>query len=120
MIDRFDWEIIEFVVSWANYGGPRDEDTFPLFGMDAQRLLVRFSNVVLRLRAGCDAALTLEQYKLLRRAASLNADLNRQGQTPGTTKSGNSPLDLSASAGEWFQHQGIWHWQESESSRSMR
>ena len=31
-VDRFDMEIVEFMLSWAPYGGPPEEECVPLFG----------------------------------------------------------------------------------------
>lgn len=122
VVDQFDWEIIQFVVSWAYYGGPKDEDTIPLFGMDAQRLLGRFDNVILRLRRGGEhATLTLKQYRLFQRATALVSSLGEAKQGSGTAKPDrSSTLELSASAGRWSQHHGVWHWQEAESPHSTR
>lgn len=45
-LTRFDWEIIEFVMRWQPYGGPREEDAMPLFGMTCARLAERFNELV--------------------------------------------------------------------------
>ena len=45
-IDRFDMEIVEFMVSWAPYGGPPREECVPLFGMSRDRLLARLGAIV--------------------------------------------------------------------------
>ncbi|OMB90211.1 MULTISPECIES: hypothetical protein [Mycolicibacterium] len=119
VVDQFDWEILEFVVAWAHYGGPSDEHTVPLFGMDAPRLLERFHEVVIRLGRGGHATLTFKQYKLFQRAAAVQARLVRDHQPSGPAKSDKrSAAELSATAGRWFQHQGVWHWQESEAPQS--
>lgn len=121
VVDQFDWEIIEFVVAWAHYGGPKDEHTVPLFGMDVPRLLERFHEVVLRLGRGGHATLTFKQYKLFQRAAAVQSHLVREHQACGTAKSDkSSAAELSATAGRWFQNQGVWHWQESEAPQSAR
>jgi hypothetical protein len=109
-VDQFDWEIIEFVVAWSLYGGPQDEDTVPLFGMDTHRLLRRYNDTVLRLLTDNRPELTVRQHQLLARARSLRAagtdahGVNRRSSDP-------SPIDLTADGGRWIQSQGLWHWQ---------
>lgn len=49
LMDWFDRRVVEFVQAWAPYGGPREEDVFPLFGMSRMRLLRRFDRIVDRL-----------------------------------------------------------------------
>lgn len=121
VVDQFDWEIIEFVVAWAHYGGPSDEHTVPLFGMYAPRLLERFHEMVVRLGRGGHATLTFKQYKLLQRAAAVQSRLVREHQACGTAQSDkSSAAELSATAGRWFQHQGVWHWLESEAPQAAR
>ena len=45
-MDWFDRGILQFVLAWAPYGGPRDADVFPQFGMTADELVARFNRIV--------------------------------------------------------------------------
>jgi hypothetical protein len=47
-LDRFDWELVDFVLTWQPYGGPREEDVMPLFGMTCERLHQRLRESVVR------------------------------------------------------------------------
>lgn len=37
-VDRFDREIVEFLLAWAPYGDPPDDECFPTFGMTLDQL----------------------------------------------------------------------------------
>ncbi len=50
-LDRFDRDLLSFVVSWAPYGGPPDNECFVEFGMSADRLRQRCVQVVSTTRA---------------------------------------------------------------------
>jgi hypothetical protein len=76
--NQSDWEILRFVVSWAPYGGPHDEETVPRFGMNSERLKARFAEIVRALDSG-NAPLDFDQRQLLRRACELAASATRQG-----------------------------------------
>ncbi|WP_229481827.1 hypothetical protein [Mycolicibacterium mageritense] len=70
-IDEFDWDIVRYVVEWAPYGGPLDEDILPRFGMDAQRLDARFIELVSALTLHSGTLLNHRQRRLLARAREL-------------------------------------------------
>ncbi|MHC9297511.1 hypothetical protein ACRCUN_34080, partial [Mycobacterium sp. LTG2003] len=70
-VDQFDWDIIRYVVEWAPYGGPLDEDILPRFGMDAQRLNARFIELVSALTMGSGRLLNQRQRRLLDHARKL-------------------------------------------------
>lgn len=55
-LDRFDRDLLTFVLSWAPYGGPPDNECFVEFGMSAERVRQRCVEVVSTTRAvDCDA-----------------------------------------------------------------
>lgn len=66
-MDRFDREILEFVLAWAPYGGACNEEAFPEFGMSARELRNRFSQI-LTATAGRPVRLSDDDRQLLDRA----------------------------------------------------
>lgn len=111
-IDQFNWEIVEFVLKWAHYGGPKDEDTMPLFGMDTPRLMERFDDILHRLCSDSRLVMTPRQHQLFARARELHSSAPTK-HVCRTQKVGNSALDLTADGGRWIQHHGLWRWQSS-------
>jgi hypothetical protein len=47
-MDSFDRHLVQFLVTWAPFGGPADEDTYPRFGLRGRRLWNRFDRIVAR------------------------------------------------------------------------
>jgi hypothetical protein len=45
-LDWFDRKIIEFILAWAPYDGPTDDETFPEFGMSTEDLEARFVEII--------------------------------------------------------------------------
>jgi RNA polymerase sigma-70 factor, ECF subfamily len=45
-LDRFDREIVHYVLLWAPHGEGRDEDIYPTFGMTADQLVDRFHRII--------------------------------------------------------------------------
>ena len=66
-MDAFERQILAFVLAWAPYGGPRDDDTFPEFGLHAGQLHDRFRHIVVALMA-CRDSLDERDRDLLVRA----------------------------------------------------
>ena len=50
-LDRFDRDLLVFVLSWAPYGGPPNNECFVEFGMNAERVRERCMEVVSTTRA---------------------------------------------------------------------
>ncbi|OBG87130.1 hypothetical protein A5699_19875 [Mycobacterium sp. E802] len=48
-MDTFERLLLKFVLAWAPYGGPREDDVWLEFGMTAEQLCVRFARIVSRL-----------------------------------------------------------------------
>ena len=44
-LDRFDRSLLKFVIQWRPYGGPRDADSLPLFGIRARDLPQRVQTI---------------------------------------------------------------------------
>lgn len=44
-LNEFDRHLLHFFLTWAPFGGPSDEDTFPRFGCDAASGRRRFERV---------------------------------------------------------------------------
>lgn len=74
-LDRFDRDLLAFVLSWAPYGGPPDDECFVEFGMNADRVHERCIQVVCTVRA---AEFGDMERSLLLRASRLL--LGHQGQ----------------------------------------
>ncbi|MFV8048110.1 hypothetical protein [Mycobacterium sp. 48b] len=45
-MDSFERLLLKFVLAWAPYGGPREDDVWLEFGMTAEQLCVRFAGIV--------------------------------------------------------------------------
>jgi len=87
--DQFSWELIEFVVSWAPYGGAGREETFPRFGLGCHELQVRFHDTVSRLVLNHDIVLSPRKRELLQRAIA-TVGLHDTAY-PGTTTAPSDP-----------------------------
>ncbi|OMC37006.1 hypothetical protein A5740_05385 [Mycobacterium sp. GA-1841] len=48
-MDTFERLLLKFVLAWAPYGGPREDDVWLEFGMTAEQLCLRFARTVSRL-----------------------------------------------------------------------
>lgn len=66
-IDTYERQILVFVLAWAPYGGPCDDDTFPEFGLRADQLRNRFQRIVVAMMA-CRDGLDEQDRDLLARA----------------------------------------------------
>ena len=58
-IDWFDRQLLKFVVEWAPYWPPAEDDVFPAFGMSTADVIIRFERRAaeyLSLARGLDAA----------------------------------------------------------------
>ena len=68
-LDRFDRDLLAFLLSWAPYGGPPDNECFVEFGMNADRVRERCMEVVCTARPGqysdADRTLLLNASRLL-------------------------------------------------------
>ena len=45
-MDSFERVLLNFVLAWAPYGGPREDDVWLEFGLTAEQLCVRFARIV--------------------------------------------------------------------------
>jgi hypothetical protein len=45
-VDTFERGILQFVLAWAPYGGPREDDVWLQFGMTVEQLGGRFAKIV--------------------------------------------------------------------------
>ncbi len=100
-IDRFDMEIVEFVLSWAPYGGPPSEECLPLFGMRVDHLEARFRAIV---RTGQRHHLGEDERVLLERATTLLDAITCEANEP-------QEYQHSPPHGRWLMRQGVWRWQ---------
>lgn len=66
-MDWFDRWILQYVLCWAPFGGPPEEDVFPRFGINAAQLADRFASIVAALNT-CTDPLDPADIDLLARA----------------------------------------------------
>ncbi len=99
-VDGIDWEIVEFVVRWAPFGGPDPEEALPRFGMTCEQLSARCAQIVSRL-GGFETLLDGRRRALLERARQF---LESGGADIAT-------LDPMSRPGRWVARRGVWHWQ---------
>lgn len=45
-MDAYDRHLVAFVLTWAPFGGPLDEDAFPRFGLSGRALYDRFHRII--------------------------------------------------------------------------
>lgn len=45
-MDTFERGVLQFVLAWAPYGGPREDDVWVQFGMTVEQLGGRFAKIV--------------------------------------------------------------------------
>ena len=100
--------MLEFVLRWAPYGGPRDEDTLPEFGMTRDKLRERFRAIVgdrapTASQAGPDQA-------LIKRAAKLLDTELRVARAALAAAGGVAVPDgpRSPRGGGWRMDRGVW------------
>ena len=98
-VDQFDLEIVEFVLCWAPYGGPPEDECVPRFGMPPDRLRSRFRDIV---RNGLRRHLDADSKALLERAAKLPID----GEDEPSRYRGDrrAPMDRPV------LRRGVWRW----------
>lgn len=111
-VDRFDWEIVCFMLSWAPYGGASEEDVFSGFGMTGQQLNERFAAIVSRLTVPGSLRLNRSQRELLKRAADhLAQNAGQQGRRKAASPGRREGSDgLASTEGAWMTRRGLWHW----------
>ncbi|MBJ8344330.1 hypothetical protein JGU72_06560 [Antrihabitans sp. YC2-6] len=71
-MDRFDREILEFLLAWAPYGGPPAEEVLAEFGLSADQLDERLHRIVSTQRT---SRLSADERQLALRAANLELAL---------------------------------------------
>lgn len=83
-MDCFDKQILQFTLAWAPYGGSRNEDTFPEFGITADELAVEFHRIVatqlrrVRDLANSDRLLLARASAYVARARAANRDARQK------------------------------------------
>jgi hypothetical protein len=112
VIDDFEWDIVAFVLRWAPYGGPSEEESLPHFGMTCAQLQTRFAGVIRKLGDFPRASLSDPQRDLVQQGRRLLASqtfgakrtsVPRQSDVRFTT-------DLAEATGRWSLRHGVWHW----------
>ncbi|OBF13680.1 hypothetical protein [Mycobacterium sp. ACS4331] len=117
-MDNFEREILLFVLEWAPYGGPHEEDVFPRFGLTVAQVRERVESILkdsrgTPVRSSADRSLINQ----VRRAvcwreppAETAASTAGQSQNPtsGTTEAAEDPLGVPLNC-FWRNHRGVWH-----------
>ncbi|MCG7578626.1 hypothetical protein [Mycolicibacterium sp. OfavD-34-C] len=80
-MDPFDRQIVQFVVGWAPFGGPPDEDVLPGFGLTPAELRQRFRQIVAEL-ASPESTLSDEDTALLAKARRATFPTRRAPASP--------------------------------------
>ena len=68
-IDLFDRELLKFVLNWAPYGGPPDDEVLPRFGIQSDQLRRRVHEIV---HAGLARNVHIDDRILLLRAWAIS------------------------------------------------
>lgn len=110
-IDAFHWDIVAFVLSWAPYGGPGDEESLPCFGMTAAQLQARFADVISKLGASPPPNLSDPQRELVKQGQQLLASRTVvSAPTTSRDRSTQPTTDPAAAKGRRALRRGVWHW----------
>jgi hypothetical protein len=100
-LDDFDRAIIKFVIQWAPYGGPSEEDLFPRFGLTRDRLFARIESII---RAQIAAPVPAESDReLIRAVARVLASSRLDADSAGPSDSLALPPNV-----EWRKERGVW------------
>lgn len=78
-IDAFDRELVKFVVNWAPYGRPPEDEVLPRFGVSSDHLDQRVYDIA---AAGLARNLCIDDRVLLLRALALLGDVPGTAATP--------------------------------------
>ncbi|GAS91600.1 uncharacterized protein RMCB_5696 [Mycolicibacterium brisbanense] len=109
-VDDFDWDIVTFILRWAPYGGPSEEECWPRFGMTCAQLHTRFADIMRKLGGFGHANLSDRQRELVRQGQRLLATVTGEPTPVPSTPDVRLATDLSEAPGHWSLRQGVWHW----------
>ncbi|BBZ03790.1 hypothetical protein MCHIJ_32270 [Mycolicibacterium chitae] len=107
-VDDIDWEIVEFVVNWAPFGGPDPEEALPRFGMSCEQIWARFTDIVDEVGRS-DARLDRRRRELVRRARRVLGRADGGAPHRSSASDPADPLAISA-PGHWVARRGVWYW----------
>lgn len=120
-LNRFDREIIEFLLAWAPYGEPPEEESLPRFGMRADRVWNYVADIVMnrrgRLSNADDRALVAGAAVVLARRPTL-FPMSRQSEDRLGPIETADQIDISA--GQWVASRGVWRWQSTGCKNSLQ
>lgn len=113
-VDDFEWDVVAFVLSWAPYGGPREDEVLPRFGMTRAGIEKRFADVIgfIFERGGSRrTGLSDSRRELAERGRRLLAS---KGQVAvhrvAPPASGPIVKNFAGTIGRWSLRHGVWHW----------
>ncbi len=83
-MDPFDRQIVQYVIRWAPFGGPPDDEVFPCFGLTPAQLGQRFDEIASTMLSSDDstsiddhelriAVRRVSRYRASRRAAAMSS-----------------------------------------------
>jgi uncharacterized protein DUF3263 len=106
-LDAFDRAMIEFAVQWEPYGGPREEDIFPQFGLTLDRLFARIESIidahnVLHMTSPADRQLIQSAVRVLASYRGQPCDQDMQADSASCARLAVPPKF------EWRLQRGIW------------
>lgn len=76
-LDWFDRKIVEFILAWAPYDGPIDDEAFPEFGMSTADLKARFVEII-AMQSLFGPEMGSDDWALLQRAHAYYLHITRQ------------------------------------------
>ncbi|AKS31862.1 hypothetical protein [Mycolicibacterium goodii] len=79
-MDSYDRDVMRFVLAWAPYGGPREDEVWVSFGISVEQLGERFADAVTRCRLRA-AVLPESDRQLLARAWAHLHPVRRDGHS---------------------------------------
>lgn len=116
-MDNFDREILLFVLQWAPFGGPHEEDVFPRFGLTVAQLRERVLTILhdsraTPVRSSTDRSLINQVRSTVcwteTPAESDGTASAVPGQSPSpTTDATEDPLAVPLNF-SWRNHRGVW------------
>ena len=79
-MDAYDRHLLSFVLTWAPFGGPPEEDSFPRFGLPTSAIYERFDRIVAAVE-GRTADLDEIDLDLVRRARAVVPTVAQECET---------------------------------------
>jgi hypothetical protein len=108
-VNEFDWELVDFVLSWQPYGDPPDDEVLVRFGMTPLRLRQRFGEIVESALAGPSEYGDDRQALLARARDHVWATRPTVGLAD-APRPDAPPPDDDGEPGRWILRHGVRYW----------